>query len=519
MLRPEDHDRFLKDGFLHLPGLLSPDLVESLLSSLTDASSVDCPSRSSTKEALEASVTPELLEAVGDLFAPMKFKVGWGPVHKPRVFEPGVLWGMPGHIDNHYPTIMPVRTIVSAIIFLTAVRSRGGAFCVYPGSHRTNRELMIQGYGEFLAERWDKPTGMVELPAAPGDVVLFHYLLGHSASRNVADPVTRQALVVRFHQEPTGTPTLPISDVESTLGKASSTKAMLPSGAARPVATPEPPTDSDVVTHVVLRLGGSVHYLWVDASDTTVVRHHRSEDLREWCEEMPLLVPGKGGINALSLSTSPTGRLLAVSRADGTYLMKSGRELQWDYMISLPLEARPVALFWASRFATRRLAETILYWADNRPSPGGPALVHAVSAPRWEELELDKRKMTSVAQRHDLAIIREIIIEPTISNVHYALVLEGSLAGGERAILASQSSEVSNFNDFHPLQYDGTTVPTSLRVYDRAADYWLVSYLRVVAGSRLPRWGAIDWTDQGPVLREITSVTDLSSAYRRIGLR
>ena len=283
MLRPEDHDRFLRDGFLHLPGLLSAALVESLLNSLTQVSPADSSSRASTKEALEASITPELQEAVGDLFAPMKFKVGWGPVHKPRVFEPGVLWGMPGHIDNHYPTIMPIRTIVSAIIFLTAVRSRGGAFCVYPGSHRTNRELMIQGYGEFLAERWGKPTGMVELPADPGDVVLFHYLLGHSASRNVADPVTRQALVVRFHQKTAGTPTVLVSDVESTLGEASSTKAMLPPRVARPVATPAPPTDSDVITHVVLRHGGNVHYLWVDASDTTVVRHHHSEDLREHC--------------------------------------------------------------------------------------------------------------------------------------------------------------------------------------------------------------------------------------------
>lgn len=98
------------------------------------------------------------------------------------------------HID--IPFNAPVRTLVNSVTYLSQVETRGGAFIYWPGSHRIAwsyyrrqpQDFLGEGersYNEVyerIAER--VPTAPIEFLGAPGDVLLVHALILHSASIN-----------------------------------------------------------------------------------------------------------------------------------------------------------------------------------------------------------------------------------------------------------------------------------------------------------------------------------------------
>ena len=107
------------------------------------------------------------------------------------------------HIDIPYNA--PVRTLINNVTYLSTVRSRGGAFIYWPGSHRIAWDYFREFPEDFMAEgerTWNQAyeavTGRmtsdpVEFLGEPGDVLIIHSLTLHSASVNKNDE-TRVAI-------------------------------------------------------------------------------------------------------------------------------------------------------------------------------------------------------------------------------------------------------------------------------------------------------------------------------------
>lgn len=107
------------------------------------------------------------------------------------------------HIDVPYNA--PIRTLVNNVTYLSDIRSHGGAFMYWPGSHRVAWDYFQQFPHDFMAEGersynqvyqrlTDRmETEAVEFVGEPGDVLVLHALTLYSASINKR-PQTRIAV-------------------------------------------------------------------------------------------------------------------------------------------------------------------------------------------------------------------------------------------------------------------------------------------------------------------------------------
>ncbi len=107
------------------------------------------------------------------------------------------------HIDVPYNA--PIRTLINNVTYLSEIRSRGGAFMYWPGSHRVAWDYFCEFPEDFLAEGERSynqvygrltermETDPIEFIGSPGDVLILHSLTLHSASVNKR-PETRIAV-------------------------------------------------------------------------------------------------------------------------------------------------------------------------------------------------------------------------------------------------------------------------------------------------------------------------------------
>ena len=128
-----------------------------------------------------------------------------------RPHQPDINWGAPtAHVDDSYPTLMPNGWAIGTFIFLTKVRSHGGAFIYYSGSPLRYRQGMAQSYHSIkevaAASQYSGP--FKEFLAEPGDVLFFHHLMGHTGSDNISDATTRHALLTRWRANSVVAPSL-----------------------------------------------------------------------------------------------------------------------------------------------------------------------------------------------------------------------------------------------------------------------------------------------------------------------
>lgn len=133
------------------------------------------------------------------------------------------------HCDDAYGTLMPQGWALGSFIFLTPVESRGGCFIIYPGSHLRYRHAMgTVGPGGYKGIAPEYSGELHEVVAQPGDAVIFHHLMGHSGSVNVASEHTRHALLNRYHPSVriAPAPDLSLEDM-STLERANSVNILI----------------------------------------------------------------------------------------------------------------------------------------------------------------------------------------------------------------------------------------------------------------------------------------------------
>ena len=219
---------FRRDGFVHLPALVSTDLIENALHLINHPLGAGVPAAEVAKWRSQ-SFFPELarLAAITDLFnasglhETLQSLMGAGNVPRmqsgqlalrfPR--EPGAPVRAPlPHIDGvHTPENgVPKGTLgsFSALVgvYLTDLdRTDAGNFTVWPGSHlRMQKYFRAHGTDVITVENRTPPieTGPpLQLQARAGDAVIAHYQLLHGAAGNWA-PRPRYTIFFRvLHPE------------------------------------------------------------------------------------------------------------------------------------------------------------------------------------------------------------------------------------------------------------------------------------------------------------------------------
>lgn len=219
---------FVDQGYVQVPGVVPPVMVDAAVRAINHSLGEGM-DRSDVPRMRAQSYCPELqgdpvitglynstpARALAEsLVGGPRFRpVGGGQIalRFPRPGDPPARLGP--HIDGMHSPLngVPAGSISSftmlCSVALSAVTAPwAGNFTVWPGTHRLFRDW----FGEHGPEALLEGMPSVELPepemvrTQPGDVVLVHYLLGHTAAPNFS-PHTRYAVFFRLrHQDHEG---------------------------------------------------------------------------------------------------------------------------------------------------------------------------------------------------------------------------------------------------------------------------------------------------------------------------
>jgi ectoine hydroxylase len=207
-----EREQFDRDGFLIIPGALTPDDVrryEDALDRVYAAATTDGRISGGTSMH-QLSAVANCPEAAALLDHPATFRyvwslLGWNihvyhshldvhpPLRAPRPFR--FEWHQDGGRQNREIETEPrPRLSLKVAYWLSDVSEPGcGNLKVVPGSHLTN---WISGPPRRDVE-WPDPDGAVEVTASPGDVVVFDRRLWHARSENYSSH-TRKAMFFAY---------------------------------------------------------------------------------------------------------------------------------------------------------------------------------------------------------------------------------------------------------------------------------------------------------------------------------
>ncbi|MBI2790077.1 MAG: phytanoyl-CoA dioxygenase family protein [Elusimicrobia bacterium] len=223
-LSPARKARLKRDGFVVLPGLVSPEAtgraVREINNRLGTGKHPDKDHDADPVDYLSEYVsTPAVLDlARGAVRAVAESLLGAGkvePLSQGQVVlrfpaeNDEVVYKKLIHVDGLYASKdglgtkagKPLRYSLCAGVFLSDVpKPDMGNLTVYPGTHRliaeTVRKKGLAALKGDLEERLDLPAP-VQVTGKTGDVVLFHFQLAHDKARNFS-PFIRRVAYFRF---------------------------------------------------------------------------------------------------------------------------------------------------------------------------------------------------------------------------------------------------------------------------------------------------------------------------------
>jgi len=524
ILSPADHESFIERGYALIRGVVPPALVDAAVKALDAPPPPGAPKKRFDIPEVAACLTPEVLRAVEELAGlgrPCQTQRRFRDMA--RVHEPQTQPSVPvSHTDNAHPVIMPDGFAIGAFIFLTKGTPGSGCFVVFPGSHKNyRRRLAFDADSLRLLDNVTHEDGTSEeVLVEPGDLLLFHHLLGHSGSVNRTSPRTRHAILGWLHPEARVAPgDTPFAEM-STLEKANSTRwfesrggAAYPrvaSAAAERALREGAPFSRGLVTHALLRFGGGVRCFYADAASPGVLRAAASADLADWrasqvrdfgrplstlhlhrqADEILLFAGFSGGgvevlrsvdLKAWTKLFSLDGRRFAF--AHETFVSPENRDAGYDMIFSAD-EAAPATLLrrrgagWASGGS----------WKTDVPAGGGGA--ELVDAEAW----------------------------PVLGDRLFALALDARARGAKETRIALVRSQSGESYEGKPEPLAAPAGARALRVCDRAREYWLAGYLAPGDGGDRLFWGSVDWQKNAPALKPIADAHALDAALAVVGL-
>ncbi|MBI2191116.1 MAG: hypothetical protein HYU36_03890 [Planctomycetes bacterium] len=538
ILSPLDHEHFLNHGYVVVKNAVPPDVIARGVAALEAGRFQGGVGQADYKpvrgEAVDACTTDVVHEAIAELFGSefpfQRHRGGWD---MPRPHQAHAEWKVPAaHVDDSYPTIMPNGWAVGTFIFLTRVRPRGGGFVFFRGSPLRYRKAMSLANNciKGVAARPEVSGPYEEYLAEPGDVLLFQQLMGHSGSANVSDPVTRHALLSRWHPVRRIIPGRKPFDQMTTMEKAYSARYLEDRyglGLALPARSEASSAGSAlrngvagvpaVRCHAILHFGGLAHWLFVASASPRTIRHWASSNLIDWQDAGTVGLP-TGPAHGLQFHQYGAEAILGVVAGDGPrslHLYSTEDMRRWKPLDRI--EGVEVAAPWYvyPKYPSQVAGGQAVFAV----APGAPSEVACRWGERWEEASRWSTRSTAF-RSGDGARIRDIGVSIQFADSVGVLVLDIAKEAGVEATLPHvvlPKDIAAAHEAMSPLAFSCPSPPRQIRVYCRARSYWLVAYLRQHEGQDRLFWGVIDWDAPPLTLRELTTGEALEEAFSVVG--
>lgn len=221
-LTNEQKRNFYRDGYLHIPGVVSQQSVDRALALInTDLGKGIDPARIS--EFYARSFCPGLrnVPEIIDLFEATDARawadslVAPGAVETPSMAQIALRFPDPRpallprpHVDGSYGPQNGVRpgtvahfTMLAMVALSDVCADYNGNFSVWPGTHHRYERYFREHGAERMLDGTPKLEQLpepVQTKVAAGDLVLAHYQLGHAAAPNLGSRV-RYAIFFRLY--------------------------------------------------------------------------------------------------------------------------------------------------------------------------------------------------------------------------------------------------------------------------------------------------------------------------------
>jgi len=526
VLTAADHEHFIEHGYVVLRGVVPASIAAAAVAALEDD---DCdPTRRA--DVVAACTTDRMLDAIAELFGNdytlTRRREGSDLA---RVHQPGAAWPEPrAHVDDSYPTIMPGGWAVGSFTFLTQVQTHGGAFICFPGSYRRFRQLMARSCEciKGAAQVPENSGPYLEFLAELGDVLLFHHLAGHTGSDNIVDPVTRHALLNRWHPEERIVPGDRAFDEMTTIEKVNSARYQ-----AHRLHQTVPPTPSHtagnntdailadgiapwrtVLSCAILHFDGHL-YLYHCSDGSRQIHRAVSSDGISWQIETPLDL-NTGEIRTLHFHQYGLDAILGVTSLDGGVQLFASVDMDhWRPLSVIPGAYTATPWFVYAQYPSKIAGGQALYVVPQNDNS------HVVC--RWgEQWEAAEQWTTSSTALRAPAgqQINDLTIAAHFGDSSCTFVVDLADGSGNTLPCYAQPEDVAVADGgLQPLPYECASAPRNLRILHRARRYWLVTYLRATAGNDRLFWGCIDWSHEQPTVHELATEAKLHEARCIVG--
>ena len=539
VLTPEDHEHFVEYGYVIIRKAVPPELIDEAVAILEkdDTFAIGADKQRQKNEVLEACVTDTILDAIQELHGDCEINRNRSSSDIPREYTPEAgdssgLVAIGLHVDDDYPTIMPDAWSVRAVVSLTPVKPRGGGYIYTPGSPFRFLAAMAATPDamKMIPQRPEFAGPPVEFQAEPGDILIIEHRMGHSGSTNVSSEIPRHMLLHSTGPKQRIVPGAKPFEEMSSMEKANSArylqhrygvKFQLPQLADEESVTKSLQhgfsSEGTIVTQECLRYEGTTHLFFVDESQQSVINHAMGDDWADWVKAEPMEFSSEP-IHGICIFQRgfDVQMFVSIGGDEGRIEILESEDLKHWSNVSSITNARcgvgHINSDWGSKVARGQVIFFVV--------PGERSKLLCRWGNEWCAAS-EWTDQAESAQAPDGFDFEDVYVKASRGEGRFGLVANlREETTGKSKLYFSDSNDGSIFeNELKPLHHSAMSLPYHIRVYIRARDYWLVTYLCEREGKGRIFWGSIDWAEEPIRLKELNSKEALEEALYIVGLK